>query len=258
MLKMSSRTDCSVREAVMIRTSAIILALVSVAFFISIIGHNPFSVYLSMAEGAFGSTYRITETIRKAIPLIIVSLGISLAFRLRFWNIGAEGQVMMGAFGATFCALNFQNLPSYILLPLMACASILCGGHMGCNSRIFPRDIQDKRNHFHSYDELYSPENYHLSPVWPVERSRRTGLPENSGFYRKCDSPLFFRTPYRMDYCAIPDYFHAYICKTILKEAMKSMLSVKARIQGVMPELMSDSLSSIQFLSAAGCAVSPA
>lgn len=131
MLRMSSRTDCSVKEAVIIRTSAIILALISVAFFIGIIGHNPFSVYLSMAEGAFGSTYRITETIRKAIPLIIVSLGISLAFRLRFWNIGAEGQIMMGAFGATFCALNLQNLPSYMLLPLMGFASILCGGIWG-------------------------------------------------------------------------------------------------------------------------------
>ncbi len=131
MLRMSSRTDCTVKEAVLIRTSAIIIALVTVAFFIRILGHNPLSVYMSMIEGAFGSEYRITETIRKAIPLIIVSLGISLAFRLKFWNIGAEGQIMMGAFGATFCALNFQSLPSFLLLPLMCFASILCGGIWG-------------------------------------------------------------------------------------------------------------------------------
>ncbi len=125
---MSSRTDCSGKEAALIRTAAILLALTAAGFFIIILGHNPFSVYGSMIDGAFGSGYRILETFRKSVPLIIASLGISLAFRLKFWNIGAEGQIIMGAFGATFCALNFQNLPSVILLTMMGAAGIICGG----------------------------------------------------------------------------------------------------------------------------------
>lgn len=131
MIKMSARTDCSAKEASAIRGGAIILALVTVSFFIMILGHNPLSVYASMIEGAFGTTYRITETLRKSIPLIVASLGISLAFRLKFWNIGAEGQIMMGAMGATFCALNFPDLSPWLLLPMMGVASMICGGIWG-------------------------------------------------------------------------------------------------------------------------------
>ena len=131
MIKMSARTDCSAKEASFIRGGAIVLALITVSFFIMILGHNPFSVYASMIEGAFGTGYRISETIRKSIPLIITSLGIAAAFRLKFWNIGAEGQIMMGAMGATFCALTFPDMPSWILLPMMGAASIICGGIWG-------------------------------------------------------------------------------------------------------------------------------
>jgi len=128
MIRMTSRPDCSKKEAALIRTSAIVLALIAAAIFIALLGLNPLSVYASMLEGAFGTGYRIKETIIKAVPLIITSLGISLAFKLKFWNIGAEGQIMLGAIGATFCALTFPDLPSYILLLLMAAASIICGG----------------------------------------------------------------------------------------------------------------------------------
>ena len=131
MIKMSARRDCSRKEAAAIRGGAVILALVTVSFFIMILGHNPFSVYASMLEGAFGTAYRITETLRKSIPLIVASLGISLAFRLKFWNIGAEGQIMTGAMGATFCALSFPDLTSWILLPLMFSAAFICGGIWG-------------------------------------------------------------------------------------------------------------------------------
>ena len=131
MIKMTARKDCSKREAALIRTAAIILALTAASFLIIVLGHNPFSVYTSMIDGAFGSSYRIVETLRKSIPLIIASLGIALAFRLRFWNIGAEGQIMMGAFGATCFALYLPNLNTFILLPLMAAGGIICGGIWG-------------------------------------------------------------------------------------------------------------------------------
>jgi len=192
MLRMSSRTDCTGREAAIIRTLAIILSLVSVAFFITLLGHNPVSVYLSMAEGAFGSVYRITETIRKAIPLIITSLGISLAFRLKFWNIGAEGQIMMGAFGATFFALNFQNLPSYILLPLMGTASIICGGIWGAIPAFF-------RAKFRTNETIFTLMMNYIALKWltylqygPWKDPGALGFPKIPGFAQNAILPSFF------------------------------------------------------------------
>ncbi len=192
MLRMSSRTDCSAREALLIRASAIILALCTVAIFIMLLGHNPISVYISMIEGAFGSGYRITETIRKAIPLIIASLGISLAFRLKFWNIGAEGQIMMGAFGATFCALNFQNFPSYILLPLMGITSIICGGIWGAIPAYF-------RATFRTNETIFTLMMNYIALKWltylqygPWKDPGALGFPKIPGFTGNAVLPEFF------------------------------------------------------------------
>ncbi len=192
MLRMSTRTDCSAKEAAVIRTTAIILALVSVAFFILLLGHNPLSVYISMIEGAFGSIYRITETIRKAIPLIITSLGISLAFRLKFWNIGAEGQIMMGAFGATFCALNFSSLPPFILLPLMGLASIICGGIWGAIPAYF-------RAMFRTNETIFTLMMNYIALKWltylqygPWKDPGALGFPKIPGFSSNAILPSVF------------------------------------------------------------------
>jgi simple sugar transport system permease protein len=189
---MSARTDCSRNEAIIIRTSAILLALSAVAVFIMLLGHNPFSVYLSMIEGAFGSGYRITETIRKAIPLIVASLGISLAFRLKFWNIGAEGQIMMGAFGATFFALNFQNLPAIILLPLMGFASIICGGIWGAIPAYF-------RAKFRTNETIFTLMMNYIALKWltylqygPWKDPGALGFPKIPGFTKNAVLPAFF------------------------------------------------------------------
>lgn len=70
-------------------------------------------------EGSLLSAHRITETVRKAVPLTVLSLGISIAFQMKFWNIGADGQFYLGAFGATLVALNLSMLPAAALIPLM-------------------------------------------------------------------------------------------------------------------------------------------
>jgi len=192
MIIMSARTDCSKNEAILVRTSAVLLALTAVAVFIMLLGHNPFSVYISMIEGAFGSGYRITETIRKAIPLIVASLGISLAFRLKFWNIGAEGQIMMGAFGATFFALNFQNLPSFILLPLMGIASIICGGIWGAIPAYF-------RAKFRTNETIFTLMMNYIALKWltylqygPWKDPGALGFPKIPGFTKNAVLPAFF------------------------------------------------------------------
>ena len=192
MIRMSSRTDCSKKEAAIIRTAAILLALIFSAFFISLLGHSPLSVYYSMIEGAFGTDYRIKETIIKAVPLIITSLGISLAFRLKFWNIGAEGQIMMGAFGATFCALHFQDIPSYFLLLLMGGASMICGGVWGAIPAYF-------RAKFRTNETIFTLMMNYIALKWltylqygPWKDPGALGFPKIPGFAENAILPNLF------------------------------------------------------------------
>lgn len=128
MFRVAKRTDLTKRQSVIFRLVAILAALVTSGIFLLILGFNPFEVYLSMLDGSFGSAYRFREAIIKAVPLIVTSLGISVAFKMKFWNIGAEGQIIMGAFGATYFALFFSELPSIVLIPLMMAAAIVTGG----------------------------------------------------------------------------------------------------------------------------------
>lgn len=149
MIKIIKREDVSNRFAIIVRALAIVGALLFTGIFISLIGYNPLKVFSEMFFGAIGTQMRLHETINKAVPLIITSLGILVAFKMKFWNIGGEGQIIMGALGASFVALNYaDNLPRPILLLVMAFAAILMGGiwalipavfkvKMGTNETIF-------------------------------------------------------------------------------------------------------------------------
>lgn len=128
MLRIVKRADIPASMTYRIRFTAIVSALVVTGLFILLLGHNPIKVYWSMLLGSFGSLYRIQEAIIKTIPLTVTSLGIAVAFRMKFWNIGAEGQIFMGAFAASYFALNFSTLPKPVLLTVMALAGALLGG----------------------------------------------------------------------------------------------------------------------------------
>lgn len=128
MLRIAKRSEISKKTSISIRAAAIILAFLAGAIFISILDFNPLSVYASMIKGAFGSSYSIKETIVKAIPLVITSLGIGVAFKMQFWNIGGEGQIAMGALSASFFALKFPNMNRPLLLVIMIAAGIIGGG----------------------------------------------------------------------------------------------------------------------------------
>ncbi|WP_375804203.1 MULTISPECIES: ABC transporter permease [unclassified Carboxydocella] len=107
---------------------AILLALLAGACFIALAGKSPLEVYQAMLGGAFGSAFGLAETTVKAIPLALCALGVSLAFRMQLWNIGAEGQFYMGAMAATWVALNFPDGSRWQLLPAMLVLAWLAGG----------------------------------------------------------------------------------------------------------------------------------
>lgn len=128
MIRMIKRSNVSKSNATVIRVLAVIAALIMSSLFIGLLGHNPLKVYASMINGAFGSSHRIIETLKVAIPIILASTGIMIAFKMKFWNIGGEGQILMGAFFATYFALNFNHLPKPLLLIIMFVAGFIGGG----------------------------------------------------------------------------------------------------------------------------------
>lgn len=128
MLRISKRPECPKWKAYTIRIAAVLLALLTASLFLSLAGYNPLEIYGAMFKGAFGTEHRFKETIIKTIPLVLTSVGITLAFKMKFWNIGGEGQILMGGFAASFFALRFPTLPKTILLPLMMVAALIGGG----------------------------------------------------------------------------------------------------------------------------------
>jgi ABC-type uncharacterized transport system permease subunit len=111
----------------------IILSLLVGAVLLRIIGADPWFVYRRMGNLAFGSLYGWSDTTIKATPLILAALGVSIAFRMRLWNIGAEGQLMIGAFFATGVALFVlpSNTPAFFMLSAMAIAGFIGGALWG-------------------------------------------------------------------------------------------------------------------------------
>lgn len=118
----------SAMKKFIISLTSIVLGLIFAGLFLLVTGKNPLEIYNEIIQSSVGSVYGFSETLVEMIPLALCSLGVSLAFRMQLWNIGAEGQFYMGAFGATYFALFYPNLPILILLPLMLLGGLFCGG----------------------------------------------------------------------------------------------------------------------------------
>lgn len=113
---------------------AIVFALFLGGIVIALVGGNPFLSYAHIARASLGSVGVFSDTIVKATPLILVGLACSLAFRMRLWNIGAEGQLYLGAFGASAVVL-IPLLPAetsrWLFIPLMILVGTAAGALWG-------------------------------------------------------------------------------------------------------------------------------
>lgn len=109
----------------------ILLAMAFCAIFILGYGENPFLVYWKMLKTAFGSVRGLSNSIVYAIPLMLCSLGVSVAFKMGLNNIGAEGQYTMGAFAATGIALYCNFIPEKLTIPAMVLAAFVAGAIWG-------------------------------------------------------------------------------------------------------------------------------
>ncbi len=107
---------------------SIAVALFVAGFLLLAAGVNPLAAYQDILVESLGSLYGLSETLVKTTPLIFAGLGVSLAFRMQIWNIGAEGQIYMGAMAASGVAL-FSGIDNHgLMLLAMFSAAFLCGG----------------------------------------------------------------------------------------------------------------------------------
>jgi simple sugar transport system permease protein len=101
------------------------------AVMLMIFDANPVAAYGALLEGAFGSTNALADTLVKATPLLLVALGICIAFRGGVINIGGEGQLVVGAVASTLIGLINPDMPGYLLIPLALLVGFLAGGAWG-------------------------------------------------------------------------------------------------------------------------------
>jgi len=113
---------------------AVTFALVLGGFVLMLVGGDPIRAYAFMAKAAFGDIGVFSDTLVKATPLILVSLAAVVAFRMRLWNIGAEGQFYLGAFGASLVVLTPILPPEtspWLMIPVMMIFGALAGALWG-------------------------------------------------------------------------------------------------------------------------------
>lgn len=126
-------------KAWVIRIVAVIAALI-VSGIVSyvITGENPVDIYVTMYDGAMGTKHRVWNLLQSLAMLLCVSLAVTPAFKMRFWNIGAEGQALIGGFAAAACMLKLTGIiPDALVIPAMLLSSIVMGALWGVIPAIF-------------------------------------------------------------------------------------------------------------------------
>ncbi|MBQ7966166.1 MAG: ABC transporter permease [Ruminococcus sp.] len=136
LVRIAKRDSMPLWQSILIRVLSIVLALVVCGVIIyMLIKVNPLEVYKSMVEGAFGAfkedykffNRRTWITIRDTMMLLCIAVGLAPAFKMRFWNIGAEGQILVGGIATAACMIYLKNLPPVLLFICMIGASLLAG-----------------------------------------------------------------------------------------------------------------------------------
>ena len=141
LVRISKRDTIPLWKSIGIRLIAILISLVICGLIIyAIVKLNPIKVYATMFQGAFGTNKRAWVTIRDIMMMLCIAVGLAPAFKMRFWNIGAEGQILVGGVAAAGLMINLVKggmSSNTLLLVIMAVAAVLAGGVWGVIPGIF-------------------------------------------------------------------------------------------------------------------------
>lgn len=139
LFQISKRASIVWWKAWIIRILSVVAALI-VSGFVTVLltGENPIDVYVTMFEGAVGTTRRIWGLMQNTAILLCISLAVTPAFKMKFWNIGAEGQVLAGGMATAACMILIgDKVPAPLLLLIMIAASIVAGAVWGIIPAVF-------------------------------------------------------------------------------------------------------------------------
>ena len=125
----AKRSSVSMKKAIAVRAIAIVAALLVAGVFIfAITKRNPIEIYKQMFLGVFGSAHRITKALKSLAILLCISLAVTPAFKMKFWNCGAEGQALIGGLACAACMFYIGgSVPKWLLVIIMTVTSILAG-----------------------------------------------------------------------------------------------------------------------------------
>ena len=126
--RLEEREQRSLRSQFLTPFIAVFIALLISSFFILLAGVNPLDSYKELFIGSFGSKNAVAETLSRATPIILTGLAASIAFKAKFWNIGAEGQLYAGALAVTFFGTGIIELPAIIMIPFLFMVGAIAGG----------------------------------------------------------------------------------------------------------------------------------
>ena len=121
-----------------IRAAAVVLALVFCGVISTLVtSENPIQIYSTIFDGSFGSNRKFMVLLQNTAMLLCVALALTPAFKMRFWNIGGEGQALAGAIAAAACMILMKNQPNWIVIITMVVTSILAGAVWGAVPAFF-------------------------------------------------------------------------------------------------------------------------
>ena len=139
LVRIIKRDSITMMHSLLIRLVGIVLALsVSAVIIYAIVKLNPIKVYIAMFEGNFGSINRVWVFLRDMAMLLCIGVALAPAFKMRFWNIGAEGQILAGGMATAAVMIYFgDTLPTALLLVVALVASIIAGALWGAFPAFF-------------------------------------------------------------------------------------------------------------------------
>jgi simple sugar transport system permease protein len=127
-MQIELRQHTSLLRVAMAPVSAVFAALLLCSVLIMWAGVPVLEAYFLLFKGAFGSSFALKETFTRSIPLIFTGLAVAVAFRSKFYNIGAEGQLYAGALAAVYFGTGMVSLPVYLMIPFLLLVGALAGG----------------------------------------------------------------------------------------------------------------------------------
>ena len=201
LLAPSIETRGDMRELVMVPLGAIVLALIIGALIMIATSVPPATIlqsFVALADGALGSVNAVSETLTAAIPLVLAGLGIGLAFRAGLFNIGAEGQMVVGGLATAVASFSITGVPMVIHLPL----ALLIGLSVGALYAGIAGVLRSNRGAWGDLNDHAQPDFLSTSGLFPApalhpeRRQVRSNIACRSGKCRTTAPSLLHRSQY--------------------------------------------------------------